>query len=69
MYRLVFTLLVISLGALSTFGMGDEVHKPTSPQAQEGKVAYVPIAEAVSIVDESKIQKEDQNSTGHGKAK
>lgn len=69
MYRLVFTLLMISLGALSAFGVGDEVHEPTSPSAQEGKVAYVPIAVAVNIIDESKIQKEDQNTTGHGKAK
>jgi hypothetical protein len=69
MYRLFFALLMISVGVLTAFGMGDEVHEPSSIRAQEGKVVYVSISPGVNFMDESKIQQEDQNSTGHGKAK
>lgn len=69
MYRLAFALLMIALGVLNAFGIGDEVHEPSSVNAQEGKEAYIPIRDVVSIIDESNRQKEDQNSTGHGKAK
>ena len=69
MYRLFFTLLMISLGALSAFGMGDEVNEPSSVKAQEGKVIYTPISASVNFLDESKIQQEDQNTTGLGQAR
>ncbi|MDP3301568.1 MAG: hypothetical protein Q8S36_06320 [Sulfuricurvum sp.] len=69
MYRLFFTLLMMTLGVLTVFGMGDEVDKPSSIKAEEGKTVYISISPAVNFMDESKIQQEDQNSTGHGKAK
>lgn len=69
MYRLFFALLMISVGVLTAFGMGDEVHEPSSIRAQEGKVVYVQIPPAMSLLNESRIQQDDQNSTGHGKAK
>lgn len=69
MNQLLFALSMISLGVLSAFGMGEEVHEPTSVRAQEGKVVYAPINSAVNLYEEYSIQKSDQNSTGHGKAK
>ncbi len=69
MYRLVFALLMMTLGVFSAFAIGDEVHEPSSLKAQEGKVVYAPISPAVNLMDESNIQKEDHNITGHGKAK
>lgn len=68
MYRLFFALLLISAGGLTAFGVEDEID-PSSAKAQEGKGVYVPISPPVNFMDESKIQQEDQNSTGHGKAK
>lgn len=68
MYRLFFALLLIGAGVLTAFGVEDEIG-PSSAKAQEGKVIYTPISPAVNLMDESKIQQEDQNSTGHGKAK
>lgn len=41
---------------------------PTSPDALEGKSVYVPPAPSVDVVEEGCVQKEDQNSTGHGSA-
>lgn len=69
MYRLLFTLLMIALGVLNAFGIGDEVYEPSSVKALEGKVIYTPIPPVVNHMNESNIQQEDQNSTGHGKAK
>lgn len=69
MYRLVFALLMMTLGVFSAFAIGDEVHEPSSEKVQEGKVVYIPISPAVNLMDESSIQKEDHNITGHGKAK
>lgn len=69
MNRLLFALFMITLGSYTAFGIGDEYHEPSSPKAQEGKVIYVPINPAVNVLDEQKIQKDDQNVTGHGKAK
>lgn len=66
MYRLCFALLVMTLGVVTVFGVEDE---PSSVKGQEGKVVYIPVLPAVSVTDEFNIQKEDQNSTGHGKAK
>lgn len=68
MYRLIFVLLM-SLGVLSAFGMGDEVNEPSSVKAQEGKVAYTPISASVNFLDESRIQQDDQNTTGLGQAR
>lgn len=69
MYRLFFTLLLMTLGVFTAFATGNEVHEPSSVKAQEGKEAYTPISKAVNFLDESKIQQEDHNITGHGKAK
>lgn len=69
MNRLLFALFIITLCVYTAFGMGSEDNKPSSPQAQEGKVVYVPINPAVNLYEEYSIQKFDQNSTGHGKAK
>lgn len=69
MYRLFFTLFIMSLAVLTVFGMSDETHEPSSPTAQEGKTLYVPISPAVNVTDESKIQQVDHNSTGHGQAR
>lgn len=69
MYRLFFILLMMTSAVFTALAMGDEIHEPTSVRAQEGKVVYVPISPAVNFMDELKIQQEDQNSTGHGKAK
>lgn len=69
MYRLFFALLMMTLGGLTAFGMGDEIHEPSSLRAQEGKIVYIPIPPAMSLLNESKIQQDDQNNTGHGKAK
>lgn len=69
MYRLFFTLLIMTLGVFTAFATGDEVHEPSSVKAQDGKVVYIPISSTVNLMDESKIQQEDHNITGHGKAK
>lgn len=69
MYRLFFAFFIMSLAVLTVFGMNDEPHEPSSPTAQEGKTPYIPISSAVNVTDESKIQQEDHNSTGHGKAR
>jgi hypothetical protein len=69
MNRWLFIVFMITLSIYTAFGMGSESHEPSSPQAQEGKAVYVPINPVVSILDEQKIQKDDQNITGHGKAK
>jgi hypothetical protein len=69
MDRLFFALLIMNVGALTVLAMGDEVQEPTSVRALEGKTLYVPISPAVNSIDESKIQKDDQNITKHGQAK
>ena len=69
MYRLFFALPMIILAVLTAYGVEDEHYEPSSPKAQEGKVVYVPIAPTVNFMDETTIQKEDQNTTQHGKAK
>lgn len=69
MYRLFVTLLIMTLGVFTAFAIDDEVHEPSSLKAQEGKVVYIPISPTVNLMDESKIQQEDHNITGHGKAK
>ena len=69
MNRLLFTLFMMTLSVYAAFGMGSEDNKPSSPQAQEGKSVYVPINSAINLYEEYSIQKSDQNSTGHGKAK
>lgn len=42
---------------------------PTSSNAQEGKSVYIPTPVPVNLYEEQNLQKEDQNSTGHGAAK
>lgn len=69
MYRLFFALLMMIFAVLTAYGEGDEHYEPSSVKGQEGKVVYVPISPAVNFMDESKIQEDDQNSTGHGKAR
>ena len=69
MYRLIFVLFIMTLGVFTAFAIEDEAHEPSSAKAQEGKVVYIPISPAVNLNDESKIQQEDHNITGHGKAK
>lgn len=69
MYRLFFTLLIMTLGVFTAFAIGDEVHEPSSVKAQEGKVTYTVISPAVNLMDESKIQQKDQNTTGLGQAR
>ncbi|MDP2076692.1 MAG: hypothetical protein Q8J85_01505 [Sulfuricurvum sp.] len=69
MYRLFFALLMMTSTVLAALAMGDESHEPSSIKAEEGKIVYIPISPAVNFTDESKIQQEDQNSTGHGKAR
>jgi hypothetical protein len=59
----------MTLGVFTAFAIEDEVHKPSSLKAQEGKVVYILISPTVNLMDESKIQQEDHNITGHGKAK
>ena len=69
MNRLLFARLMIILSIYTAFGMGNEYHKPSSLQGQEGKVLYVPINPNVNFEDEQKIQKYDQNITKHGQVK
>lgn len=69
MYRLFFTLFLMTLGVFTAFATGDEVHEPSSLKAQDGKVVYIPISPTVNLIDESKIQQEDQNTTGLGQAR
>lgn len=65
MYRLFFIFLIL-VDSYAAIAIADD---PSSVNAQEGKAVYTPIAPAVSVMNESNIQKEDQNSTGHGQAK
>jgi len=60
--------MIIS-GTYAAFGMGYESSGPSSPQAREGKTVYVPINPAVNVLDEQKIQEDDQNMTSQAKAK
>jgi hypothetical protein len=61
-FIIVFLTLLMSLDA-------NEVKTiPTSPDALEGKSVYVPPAPAVDVVEEGCVQKEDQNTTGYGRA-
>lgn len=69
MDRWLFALFMVTLSIYTAFGMGDEYHQPSSLQAQEGKAVYAPINPAVNVMDEQKIQQNDQNVTGQGKAK
>ena len=69
MNRWLFIVFMITLSIYTAFGMGNEYHEPSSPKAQEGKAVYVPINPSVNFTDEEKIQQDDQNVTGHGKAK
>lgn len=69
MNRLLFRLFMMTLSVYTAFGMGNEDNKPSSPQAQEGQSVYIPINPAVNLYEEYSIQKSDQNTTGHGKAK
>lgn len=69
MNRWLFALFMITLSMYAAFGREDEDHEPSSPKAQEGKTVYVPINPSVNFTDEEKIQKDDQNVTGHGQAK
>lgn len=53
----------------NAFSMEEKAHEPSSPQAQVGKEVYISINPQVNIMDEQKIQLDDQNITGHGQAK
>ncbi len=42
---------------------------PSSPDEVQGKSVYVPPAPPVDVVEEGCVQKDDENVTGHGRAK
>ncbi len=69
MKRLFLALLMMTLGSYAVFAIGDEYPQPSSPDAYDGSDVYAPINPAVKIVDEQKIQQEDQNMTHLGGAK
>lgn len=64
MSRIVIVYLALMIGV-----SGEEVkNSPLSSEAVQGKSVYVPPAPSVDVVEEGCVQKEDQNSTGHGSA-
>ncbi|WP_310440824.1 hypothetical protein [Sulfuricurvum sp.] len=60
---LIALLLVIGVSAKEV------KNSPASPDASEGKSVYVSPPPPVEVADEGCVQKEDQNTTGHGSAK
>jgi hypothetical protein len=60
---------ILSLSLVMTIGFFASENLPMSPKISEGKSVYLPVAKPINLYEERTIQKEDQNSTGHGKAK
>ncbi len=60
---------ILSLFFVMTIGYFAAEHLPMSPKISEGKTVYAPVAKPVNVFEEVHVQKEDHNSTGHGKAK
>lgn len=60
---------ILSLALVMAIGFFASENLPTSPKSSEGKSVYIPTPTPVDMVEEGCVQKEDQNSTGHGGAK
>lgn len=61
-------LLLFIFVCFATLGFADTLVPPSSTNASEGKSVYIPPEPPVDVVEEGYVQKEDQNSTGHGSA-
>jgi len=61
-------LLLFMFVCFGTLGFSETLIPPASPYASEGKSVYSQPAPPVDVVEEGCVQKEDQNTTGHGSA-
>lgn len=62
---------IILLLLLGLIGYAAEVNvsTPVSSDAVSGKSVYTPPSRSIDVAEEGCVQKEDQNTTGHGGAK
>ena len=60
---------MLALSCMLAVGCYAAKNLPMSLDTSEGKSVYIPVSSSIELVKERNIQKEDQNSTGHGTAK
>lgn len=61
-------IMVLFFGILGVSAQEVKI-SPVSPDASEGKSVYISPPAPIEVADEGCVQKEDQNTTGHGRAK
>lgn len=60
---------LLSMLFIVSQGAEEGIRSPISVDTLEGKSVYIPAVTPVNLLDEKKLQKEDQNSTGYRNAK